>query len=148
MRYCINCGKQLEDGVVFCPNCGTSSQGTGAGPTYVDPFDRTAEFDAEDAKQNKIFAMLIYLSGVVGIIVALLVSRDSAYIKFHVTQYVKFLIAFTLVSLITAVLAFTVIVPIIGGIALIVLLVCDIISFFKAASGKSVEMPIIRSINF
>ena len=92
--------------------------------------------------------MLIYLSGVVGIIVALLVSRDSAYIKFHVTQYVKFLIAFTLVSLITAVLAFTVIVPIIGGIALIVLLVCDIISFFKAASGKSVEMPIIRSINF
>lgn len=146
MRYCINCGKQLEDNVVFCPNCGTSSQGTGA--AYVSPFDHSAEFDAEDVKQNKIYAMLIYLSGVIGIIIALLVSKDSAYIKFHVTQYVRFLIAFTLVSLAIAVLAFTVIIPIIGGVALAVLLVCDIISFFKAASGKSVEMPIVRSISF
>ena len=75
------------------------------------------EFDAEDVKQNKIYAMLIYLSGVIGIIIALLVSKDSAYIKFHVTQYVRFLIAFTLVSLAIAVLAFTVIIPIIGGVA-------------------------------
>lgn len=148
MRYCINCGNQLEDNVVFCPKCGQSVQGVGAGTVYVDLYDHTAEFDAEDVKQNKIFAMLIYIFGVVGIIIALLASRNSAYIKFHVTQCAKLLITVALTAIVMALLAFTVIVPIFGGIWLIVLIVCDIISFFKTSSGRSVEMPVIRSIGF
>ena len=28
MKYCSNCGKELDDGVKFCPGCGLSVEGT------------------------------------------------------------------------------------------------------------------------
>ena len=26
--FCVNCGKEIQDGVAFCPECGTTQQGT------------------------------------------------------------------------------------------------------------------------
>ena len=57
-------------------------------PAY-DPNDHTAEFDPKDISDNKIYAMLGYLLGTGGIIIALLGAKDSPYAKFHVKQAIK-----------------------------------------------------------
>lgn len=144
---CSKCGTELADGVVFCPNCGTSN---GAAPQqqpyYVDPADHTAEFSAKDISDNKVFAMLPYLMSIVGVIVALLASNESPYTRFHVRQALKIDVATTLVSIITALLCWTCIVPIAGVIAILVLFVIRIICFFQVCTGKAKEPAIIRSL--
>ena len=92
--------------------------------------------------------MLVYLFGAIGIIIAMLSAKDSAYVNFHVRQAIKFMIVEVLISLITALTFWTFIVPILAGIALIVLVVLEIICFFQVCSGKAKEPAIIRSLNF
>ena len=48
---------------------------------YVDPKDHTAEFNPKDISDNKVMAMLPYLMGTIGIIIALLACRESAYTR-------------------------------------------------------------------
>lgn len=85
MKFCSKCGAQLDDNAVFCPSCNSSVAPAQPGMNaYVDPYDHTAEFDAKDVSNNKVYAMLLYLMGIVGIVIALLASRDSDYLKFHI----------------------------------------------------------------
>ncbi len=114
----------------------------------VDPYDHTAAFDAQDISDNKVIAMLVYLLGAVGILIALLSSKESKYVAFHLRQALKFLVVETLTGLATALLCWTFIVPIAGGILLVVLFVIKIIAFFQICSGKAKEPAIIRSLGF
>lgn len=166
MKTCPNCQAQMDDNAVFCTVCGTQVDApqqnvqNGAVPPppppvqpyvpYVmpDPADHTAEFDPKDISDNKPFAMLVYLFGAIGIIIAMLSAKDSAYVNFHVRQAIKFMIVEVLISLITALTFWTFIVPILAGIALIILVVLEIICFFQVCSGKAKEPAIIRSLNF
>ncbi|MBR7142445.1 MAG: zinc ribbon domain-containing protein [Clostridia bacterium] len=34
MRYCPNCGKELQDDMQFCPGCGASLQATARSPNF------------------------------------------------------------------------------------------------------------------
>lgn len=115
---------------------------------YMDPKDHTAEFNPKDISDNKVMAMLPYLMGTIGIIIALLACRESAYTYFHVRQALKITVCTILVTIITAVLFFTVIVPIAGGICAVILFVVKIICFFQVCSGKAKEAPIISSFGF
>lgn len=115
---------------------------------YADPKDHTAEFDVKDISDNKVMAMLPYLMGTIGIIIALLACRESAYTYFHVRQALKITVCTILVTVITAVLFFTVIVPIAGGICAAILFVVKIICFFQVCSGKAKEAPIVSSFGF
>ena len=100
MKTCPNCNVQLDDAATFCANCGARiSESAQAQPQYTqntavppqgDPYDHTAEFDPQDISDNKVFAMLGYLLGTVGIIIALLASRKSPFTMFHVRQALKF----------------------------------------------------------
>ena len=144
MKFCPKCGAQLDDAALFCPACGASFQ-TGA---QASPYDHTAEFDAKDVSDHKPYAMLVYLLGFVGIVIALLAGRDSKYLQFHIRQVIKFEVITILTGIIMAVLAITIIVPIAGAIFLAVLFVIQIICFFRICAGKSVEPPIIRSFSF
>ncbi len=105
--------------------------------------DHTAEFDAKDISDNKIVAMAAYLLGVIGVVIALLASRDSKYAGFHVRQALKLQICTILVG-------FFSIVPFIGWLATVVceviILVLEIIAFFQVAGGKAKEPAIISSI--
>ncbi|MGN1132514.1 MAG: zinc-ribbon domain-containing protein, partial [Ruminococcus sp.] len=168
---CNNCGQQLENGAVFCPNCGQNvtqgnqvppqntapnqngPQGNPVPPQYnpapvVDPYDHTAEFNPEDVHDNKIFAILCYLTGLVGVIVALLArnSVKSPYLAFHIKQALKITITSVLVTIITALLCWTCIVPIAGAVCIVILEVVNIICFFKTCANKSIEAPIVRSL--
>ena len=82
MAFCPNCGGQVADGAAFCPQCGTGLNGA-APAVQVNVYDHTAEFDPQDISDNKVYAMLCYLAGTLGIIIALLASHESPYLRFH-----------------------------------------------------------------
>lgn len=168
MKVCPNCNANVDDAATFCPSCGTAlganpnpnpnpqpnpgfipNQGA---PMYnyapIDPYDHTAEFNPKDISDNKVIAMLVYLLGTVGIIIALLGSNQSAYVGFHVRQALKFTVVSTLVGIVSLVLVWTVIVPIAAGIFVVVLMVIKIICFFQICQGKAVEPYIIRNLGF
>ncbi len=172
MKICPKCNANLNDETIFCTVCGeavnsvkpvqpqpTPQQPQGAQPSYaapaqptyepaVDPFDHTAEFDSKDISDNKVIAMLVYLLGAVGIVIALLFSQKSDYVAFHIRQALKFLVVETLVGILTVFLCWTFIVPIAASIFLAILLVIKIICFFDICSGKAKEPAIIRELKF
>lgn len=168
MKTCPKCNTQLADDAMFCTNCGTSFQNANPQPqqnayqnnaqqNYAQPvapvvniYDHTAEFDPQDVHDNKIFAILCYIMGIVGVIVALLArsSVNSPYLSFHIKQSLKISITAVLVSIISVVLAWTCIVFIAGMVCNVILEVVAIICFFQTCSNKSVEAPIVRSLPF
>ena len=94
------------------------------GPVYVaDPYDHTAEFTAKDISDNKVIAMLVYLLGTMGIIIALLGAHSSPYAAFHVRQALKFTVIYVLMGIITVFLFWTLIVPLAALLAILVLFV-------------------------
>ena len=111
-------------------------------PVY-DPADHTAEFDPEDVSQNKVIAMAAYILGTVGIIIALLAAPQSKYAAFHSRQALKLDIVSTLLLIVSAVLAFTFIVPIAGAVCIAILFVVRIICFFQVCRGKAQDTAII-----
>ena len=144
MKFCPNCKVTYDDSANVCGQCG--------GPlTYVpnqvtaDPTDHTAEFDARDISENKVLAMVPYLLGVIGIIIALLAAGSSPYTAFHVKQALK-------IEVCGVIACIAAIVPILGwifvGIAMLVLLVVTIICFFGVCNGKAKEAPIVSKFGF
>lgn len=165
MKICPKCNSQVDDNVAFCPSCGMSfvasapnQESNQQAPAYgasqqayataYDPYDHTLEFEAKDISDNKVIAMLAYLLGTVGIIVALLASSQSKYAGFHVRQALKFTVVNILLVICCALLFWTIIIPILAGIAASVLFVVKIISFIQVCQGKAKEPYIIRSFGF
>lgn len=173
MKNCPNCNTPLADDAVFCTNCGqkfeeaapaaeTAEAPQASNPVSQpapvvpaapvmpepDPFDHTAEFDPKDISDNKVFAMLGYLLGTIGIIIALLASNQSPYTRFHVRQALKFTVVKLLTVICGAILGITIIVPIAAAIFCGVLWVIEIICFFQVCCGKAKEPAIIRSLGF
>jgi len=148
---CSKCNAQLAEGAVFCANCGTPVAG-GAQPqpqaVYVNPSDHTAEFDAKDIADNKIYAMLPYLLSFIGVIITLLGAKESAYANFHVRWALRINVISILLALITAILCWTCIIPIVGGIAAVMIAVIDIICFVQVCQGKAKEPFIIKEFKF
>ena len=162
MKICPNCHAQLDDSSIFCTSCGTQFGAVppqqnaippqqnavppqpAFAPAY-DPYDHTAEFDPKDISDNKVFAMICYLMGFIGIIVALLATNSSKYAMFNVRQALKIEVA-SILSI------FVLIIPFLGWIAFPILQgiiwVIKIISFFQICSGKAKEPAIIRSFGF
>lgn len=114
----------------------------------VDPYDHTREFDAKDISDNKVIAMLAYLMGTIGVIVALLASGESPYVAFHVRQSLKYTVLSVLSGLVAAVLFWTFIVPIVVAIFVGVLWICKIIAFVSVCKGQAKEPYIVRSFKF
>lgn len=158
MTFCPNCGTTLEDNAQFCKSCGFVMGQQAAAPNMAyaapapqpvyNPTDHTAEFTAEDISNNKVLAMMPYLTGFIGIVIALLAINHSKYVAFHVKEALKIQVASTLLSLLTVLLCWTFIVPIAGGICFIILFVVKIICFFNVCGGKAKEAPIISGLKF
>lgn len=120
---------------------------------YRDPYNHTSEYDASEISNNKIFAMLPYLLGWIGVIVALLACKNKdgskiGYIDFHVRQALKITVVNTLLGIITLLLFWTFIFAIAGGICMLIMFVIRIIGFFSVCSGNAKELPIVRSLGF
>lgn len=165
MKNCPNCRCQVSDEAAFCPVCGTTLDTIHITPiqrpqeqtdqdTYIpaqpefDPYDHTEEFDSADISSQKLTCMIVYLLNFVGVIIALLMSKESPYVQFHIRQSMKLTVLEILLSLIVLVLCWTVIVPILGAVALIVLMVLRFVAFTQVCIGKAKEPALVRSISF
>ncbi len=146
MKFCTKCGTQCIDEANVCTNCGYAFATQTV--TAVDENDHTAEFDAKDISDNKVVAMLPYLMGAIGLIIAILMANTSKYVQFHVRTALKYLVVSTLVGLVSALLCWTFIVPIVGGIAMVVIAVLQIISFIQVCQGKAKDPAIICNLKF
>lgn len=154
MKICPKCNQQLDDNAAFCTNCGASTAAV-----EVDPYDHTAEFDKKDISDNKVIAMLVYLMGPIGIIIALLAGSTSAYAGFHVRQALKFTAVQILAGIALLVCILVNIIPYLGQIVYILvalayigllgtLTVLKFICFFQICKGKAKEAAIIRNLKF
>ncbi|MBE6932363.1 MAG: zinc-ribbon domain-containing protein [Ruminococcaceae bacterium] len=158
MKLCPRCNTQLDDAAAFCTSCGTQFIPNATvpqqpyvypeAPKYVDPSDHTAEFDAQDISDNKVFAILPYLMSFIGIIIALLATRDSKFTMFHIRQALKIEVCNILLSIIAVVLAITILVPVAAGVCAVILFFVRIICFFRACSGKAIDAPIVGKLSF
>lgn len=146
MKVCPKCNAQMEDNAAFCTSCGNAFYQQSA-PAY-DPYDHTAKFDAKDTAEHKNVAMLSYLLGIVGVIIMLLSGKNSPYLAFHTRQIIKIAILEAIVSIASAALVWTLIVPLAGAVCAIILLVVRIICFFQICAGKSKEPVIVREFPF
>ena len=147
-NYCTMCGNRLPDESQATPPKSSVYQNYYQPTPVPDPWDHTAEFDAADVSEHKLYAMLMYLTSIVGIIVALLAAKESAFVQFHLKQGLKFVIVELLLSLCAAALFFTILVPIAAGVCLTILEVIRIIAFFQVCGNKAKEPAIIRSLGF
>ena len=174
MKQCPNCRNQIPDEAAFCPVCGTAINAfhsfpepyppqqqndqtpppVYAAPVYtppvvkINPYDHTAKFDQADVAQNKNWCMLLYLLDFVGIILVLLKTTDSKYTSFHMAQAVKLSIVEALLTFAALVLFWSVIVPVIAAVLLMVVMVIKFICFIQVCKGKAVEPVLVRSLKF
>ena len=107
MKVCTNCHLSFPDSASHCTQCGAPLTTVADQPPVYsgDPLDHTAEFDPADISANKVFALIPYLMGWVGVIITLLASSSSPYAGFHVRQALKIQIA-ALLSLVLAIIPF------------------------------------------
>ena len=154
----------MDNNAMFCTSCGTpwtppsgpvpgqggyqDQGGYAYGAGYAMPYDHTSEFTAEDVRDNKVFCLIVYLIGITGIIIAMLAANSSPFVGFHVRQALKITVVSTLTAIASAVLCWTIIIPIAGVVFIGVLSIIRIICFFRICSGKAIEAPIVRSIGF
>ena len=168
--FCTQCGKAMFSQRPYESNGYNNSQYNEGGRQYnqydrysqgqynqsqqqyyrPNPYDHTAEFDGEDIHKNKIYAMLVYLCGLLGIIVAMLAAKkeESEYVSFHIRQSIKLIIVEAILAVITIILSWTVVFLVAGIICICICLVLDIIAFIWVCMGKAKEVPIIRALPF
>ena len=143
MAFCSNCGKEIPEGSAVCPSCGASFSGN-AQP--AEPWDHTAEFDAQDISDNKVYALSAYVFSFIGIIICLLVAKESPYAKFHAREALKLNVVSVVVYLLGLFLVWTCIAPVAALVLILILFVVRIISFVQVCQGKAKEPWLIRSL--
>lgn len=146
MKYCPNCGTELPEGANNCPSCAAPVNQPVA--VVEKNYDHTAEFDAEDIESNKIFAILGYLVGFIGLIITYLAAKESPFAMFHAKQALKIEITALIVYVLGIVLCWTCIVPVAAIIIAVILLVVDIIAIVQVFCGSAKEPWLVRSLKF
>ncbi len=110
-----------------------------------DTADTTGEFDKQDIEQNKIMALLAYLSWLV--LIPLIAAKDSRFARFHCNQGIVLAIAEIIVGIVCGILS---IIPYVGWIFTILgsvvglcAFILSILGIINAVNGKAKELPIV-----
>ena len=170
--YCTNCGAPVKDqpaaepsepataatvttvaqpAQVYPPQMQYPPAYPGQGyypPVTVDPRDHTKDFEMSDISENKIFALASYLLGALGVIIAMIAGKDSPFVKFHVRQALMIHVVMYLLVFLSLIFSWTIIIPVIALVCLLVMFVVLLICFFNAGRGKAKEAPIVSSLPF
>lgn len=119
--------------------------------------DYKADFSERDISENKVVAMAAYLLGAIGIIIALLASRDSAYTAFHVRQALKLTVSSVVLEIFAVVLAVFGMIPFVGiifklmlviiGAAWLGVLVLRLAAIVQVCDGEAREPAVIGNLN-
>ncbi len=165
MTYCGKCGKQMDEGLKFCPACGAATEIPQAEPAQQtqavqndfsqkiqnlgNTADTTTEFDAADINQNKAMAILAYFGPLV--LIPILAAKDSKFARYHSNQGLVLLlaaiaygIAYSILSSIILAISWRLyfVVSIIGLVSLVITILA-VIGIINAASGRAKELPLI-----
>lgn len=109
--------------------------------------DTTAEFDQQDIEQNKIFAILAYISWLV--LIPMLVAKDSKFAKYHANQGLVLAIAeiicFAIIGLLGKLPLIGLIFRIIESLLGLVCVLFSVLGIVNAANGKAKELPFVGS---
>lgn len=150
MAFCSNCGKEIPEGAAMCPSCGAVLTGTqdpsAPAEVVVEAWDHTAEYDAKDISDHKVYALTAYLFGIFGVLLCSILGKDSPYAAFHAREALKLNVTMIVVWIISVFLVWTCIVPFAGIVLLVILSVVRIICFVQVCKGKAKEPWLIRSI--
>lgn len=170
MSYCKNCNKNYPDSVDYCSECGAQleqgsasaeNNGTSVGDVienivakakdifnnFNNTPDTTSEFDSNDIEENKIMAILAYLSWLV--LIPLFVAKKSKFARFHCNQGIVLAIAGLVVSVVhvlVSVLTLGLLEGIFGvvfGIIEVICVILSILGIVNAVMGKAKELPIV-----
>lgn len=110
--------------------------------------DYSGSMDKKDCEENKVLAILAYIS--ILVLVPLFAGKNSKYARFHSNQGLILFIIEVAVSIISNVLSFIPVVSVIVGIvAALISLVCfafSIIGIINVCQNKAVELPLIGGI--
>ena len=163
MAKCKNCGANVPFGVTSCPNCGAalesisdtvSNAANALGAEYdkIKGADKTAYYDPEDLKKNKVIFALCYLW--ILFFLPLVACPDSKAGKFHANQGLLVLLTGIIISVACTILSVClclvpfgwIIAIIISSVLGLVNLVLAIIGIVNAVNEKIVELPIIGKV--
>lgn len=164
MAYCGKCGQQVNEGVKFCPSCGTPAGA--AAPQENQPNqpenkfseaintpDITASFDPADVEKNKAMGVLAYLG--ILVLIPIFAAKDSPFARFHANQGLLLCIAAIIYGVAYSILSSIILaiswrlyflVSIIGLIGVVFAVLC-IIGIINAVNGKAKELPLIGKYN-
>ena len=133
MKYCPHCGAEIADDVRFCPTCGKET-------VITVTVNNDPEFDPQDIADNRMLAMLGYLT--MGVL-PMLGARNSAYAMHHTNQALWIFIGSLLCGLVC-------IVPILGWIVAAIgslfLVICEIIGIVRALKGSGAYLPFVKGL--
>ena len=133
MKYCPHCGAEIADDVRFCPTCGKET-------VVVVNASSDPEFDPQDIADNRMLAMLGYLT--MGVL-PMIGCRNSAFAMHHVNQALWIFIGSMLCAIVC-------IIPLLGwlvaGIGGIVLFVFEIIGIIRALKGSGRSLPFVKNL--
>lgn len=115
---------------------------------FTNTKDTTAEYAPEDIQNNKVMAILAYLSWLV--LIPLIAAKDSKFARFHCNQGIVLAIIEIVIWAIFGALSF---IPLVGWIFIVINSVLSlgcfalaVIGIINAANGKAKELPLIGHI--
>lgn len=155
MSNCKKCGAEIQDGVQFCPSCGTATEKKAdetSGKSFADSVadlnntaDTTAEFDTKDIEDNKVMALLSYIGPL--FLVPMLAAPNSKFARYHTNQGLVLFLAELILGAASWVIGF---IPFVGWIFGLVAGVASlaglILGIVNAANGRAKELPLIGHI--
>ena len=88
MKFCTDCGKQIDDNAIFCPHCGTRVNGDGVqqkrgggfgsfgGFNPYGPFSPYQPYPVYDQRENILISIISFLCWQIGLIIWLVSKRS------------------------------------------------------------------------
>lgn len=145
MKFCSNCGNQIDDGVKFCPSCGSPTQSSGG----VNTPQQAGDTDKQDIEQNKAMGVLAYLG--ILVLIPLLAAKESKFARFHTNQGLVLCIAAIIYGVAYSVLSGIIlaiswrlyfVVSILGFLGIVFAVLC-VIGIINVINGQMKELPVI-----
>ena len=97
--------------------------------------DSTGDFDPNDVKSNKVYAVLAYFG--ILVLIPILAAKDSPYARYHANQGLILFILEIIVIILGRIVGF------LGTIGGLITFILFIIGIVNAAQGRAKELPVI-----